>query len=139
MGRCMRDLVIGLLWVALGSALGGMARYFVSGFVGRRFGETFPWGTMTVNVTGAIAIGVVAATADQHPLPLLPNIWQLGVVGFIGSYTTVSSFSLQTLALARDGEWSRASGNVLLSLALCIFTVTAGYGVGSAAVWLGWS
>jgi CrcB protein len=57
----MQDVFEGMLWIALGGALGGPARYFVSGFVGRHIGETFPWGTMVVNVIGCFAIGLIAA------------------------------------------------------------------------------
>jgi fluoride exporter len=127
----MAEVLHGLLWVAIGSVFGGTSRYFVSGLVARRFGETFPWGTMVVNVTGAFAIGAVAAAASAHFLFHVQALWQFAVVGFLGSYTTVSSFSLQTLALARDGESLLASMNVLLSLALCLLAVAVGFAVAS--------
>jgi CrcB protein len=130
----MQDILHGLIWVTLGSVLGGPARYFLSGFTARRVGETFPWGTMVVNVTGAFAIGVIAAIVNGHSLLQTPAAWQFAVVGFLGSYTTVSSFSLQTLALARDGEWLRAGGNILLSLILCLGAVMLGYAIGAAAI-----
>ena len=108
-------------WVMLGCALGGMGRYWLSGAVGRRVGETFPWGTMAVNVSGAFAIGLVAAAAGgDRGWVAEPSAWRFAVIGFLGSYTTVSSFSLQTLALVRDGEPLRAAGNVVLSLGLCL-------------------
>jgi CrcB protein len=134
----MRENLYDLMWVALGSAFGGSGRYFVSGFIAKRVGETFPWGTMVVNVTGAFTIGVIAAFATRGP-PLFqtPAFWQLAVVGFIGTYTTVSSFSLQTLALVRDGEHLRASGNVLLSLGLGLSMVALGFAVGGAATRFG--
>lgn len=130
----MYAIVTGLAWVALGSALGGTTRFLVSGVVGRRIGETFPWGTMVVNVTGAFAIGAVAAAATGHVAFDAPASWHFAVVGFLGSYTTVSSVSLQTLALARDGELLRAGGNVLLSLVLCLSAVALGFVSASAAV-----
>jgi fluoride exporter len=132
----LRLTLIGLAWVALGSAVGGAARFFVSGFIGRRVGETFPWGTMVVNVTGAFAIGIIAAAAIRDVSFHVPDSWQFAVVGILGSYTTVSSLSLQTLALARDGEYARAGGNVLLSLALGLPAVALGFAVGTAAI--GW-
>lgn len=122
------------MWVALGSALGGPTRYFVSGVVGRHVGETFPWGTMAVNVTGAFAIGVIAAAATVEGLLPMPVAWQFAVTGFLGSYTTVSSFSLQTLALIRDGEVTRAGGNVVLSLLLCLLAVALGHALGAAVL-----
>ncbi|HUF88060.1 MAG TPA: fluoride efflux transporter CrcB [Thermohalobaculum sp.] len=121
----MPDLILALAWVALGSALGGAARFAVSGLVARAVGETFPWGTMTVNVTGSLALGALAAAADAGALA--PALWHLAALGFLGSYTTVSSFSLQTLALVRDGETGRAASNVALSLALCLAAAAAGF------------
>jgi fluoride exporter len=119
-----------LLLVAAGSALGGMARFWLSGFVAGRVGETFPWGTLAVNVSGALAIGLVAAAAAAGAGYLGPHGWHFAVFGFLGSYTTVSSFSLQTLLLTRDGEWRRAAANVGLSLALCLSAVGLGLFVG---------
>lgn len=130
----MLDVGIALLWVALGSALGGAARFFVSGLVARAVGETFPWGTMTVNATGSFAIGALAAMADAGLVSNLAHVWPVAVTGFLGSYTTVSSFSLQTLALVRDGEMARAGGNVLASLLLCLASVAVGFAVVQAGV-----
>jgi fluoride exporter len=127
----MRETLSALIWVALGGALGGAARFFVSGFVGRRIGETFPWGTMVVNISGAFAIGLIAAGAEARLLFDVPDIWAFAVVGFLGSYTTVSSFSLQTLALARDGNWRQAGANVVLSVLLCLAAAAAGLAVGA--------
>ena len=124
-----------LMWVALGSACGGTARFFLSGLVGRHVGETFPWGTMVVNVTGAFAIGILAALATRgHPWFETSAAWQFGVTGVVGAYTTVSSFSLQTLALARAAEFLPAAGNVVLSLALCLAAVAACFVAGAAAL-----
>jgi CrcB protein len=121
-----------MVWVAIGSALGGTARYWLSGAVGRRVGETFPWGTMAVNVSGALAIGVVAALATGGGWVASEHAWRLAVIGFLGSYTTVSSFSLQTLALVRDGERLRAAANVMLSVVLCLSAAVAGLMAGAA-------
>lgn len=132
----MQDILQAMIWVALGSATGGPSRYFVSGLVGRRLGETFPWGTMAVNVSGAFLIGLVAAAAMVEGLMPMAG-WQFAVIGFLGAYTTVSSFSLQTLALARDGQLRRAGGNVALSLVLSLLAVALGYGVGAASLGAG--
>lgn len=120
----------GAAWVALGGVFGGMARYWLSGFIARRVGETFPWGTTVVNVSGAFAVGILAAAAADLDIPGTAWSWQLAVTGFLGCYTTVSSFSLQTLALARDGERGRALGNMALSLSLCLGGVALGYATG---------
>lgn len=128
-------MLAGLICVAIGSIAGGTARYFVSGLVARRFGETFPWGTMTVNVSGAFLIGIFAALATREASPLAsPQPWLLAVTGFLGCYTTASSFSLQTLNLLHDGELHRAVGNTVSSVALCLVAVTCGFAL---TEWLG--
>ncbi|RZN11783.1 fluoride efflux transporter CrcB [Bradyrhizobium genosp. SA-3] len=121
-------MLSGVLAIMLGSVLGGCARYFVSGAIARRLGETFPWGTMTINVTGAFLIGILGALAT-HPGSAFatPTPWLFAVTGFLGCYTTVSSFSLQTLTLARSGEPLSALGNVVLSVGLCLAAVSCGF------------
>ena len=122
----LSDTLLALAAVALGSAAGGAARFLVSGLVARRVGETFPWGTMTVNVTGAFALGFLAARlAGDASL-----FRALAATGFLGSYTTVSSLSLQTLALVRDGERARAAANVALSLLLGLGAAALGLALG---------
>ncbi|UQD75099.1 fluoride efflux transporter CrcB [Bradyrhizobium japonicum] len=118
----------GVIAIVVGSVLGGCARYFVSGAIARRLGETFPWGTMTINITGAFLIGIFGALAT-HPGSLFaaPNPWLFAVTGFLGCYTTVSSFSLQTLTLARNGEPLHALGNVVFSVGLCLAAVSCGF------------
>jgi CrcB protein len=133
----MQDILQGLGWVVLGSVLGGPARYFVSGVVGRHIGETFPWGTMIVNISGAFVAGLLAALATAGGVLPMPVAWQFAVTGFLGAYTTVSSFSLQTLALVRDGQALRAGGNVLLSVVFCLSAVALGYAAAFAALGAG--
>ena len=118
----------GMIAIVVGSVLGGCARYFVSGAIARRLGETFPWGTMTINVSGAFLIGTLGALAT-HPGSVFatPNPWLFAVTGFLGCYTTVSSFSLQTLTLARNGEPMHALGNVVFSVGLCLAAVSCGF------------
>jgi len=118
----------GLISVILVSALGGIARYFISGFVARRVGETFPWGTLIINVSGAFLIGIFGALAeDSASLLASPDPWLFAVTGFLGCYTTVSSFSLQTLSLARNGEGGPAVGYVVASVALCLTAAALGF------------
>jgi fluoride exporter len=124
--------VTGALWVLFGSALGGMGRYALSGFVARRIGEIFPWGTLLVNISGGFVIGLTAAAvAPGGPFPGDPTLRQLVMVGLCGGYTTFSSFSLQTLNLARGGDWRRALGNVAGSIVLCFLAAWAGYALGA--------
>ena len=124
------DTLNGVMWVALGSVIGGTARFWLSGFVARQVGETFPWGTIVVNVSGAFLLGVLAASAARHGIFASTGPWQFAAIGILGTYTTVSSFSLQTLSLARGGETMLAAGNVVLSLALCLLAVSGGFATG---------
>lgn len=118
--------------VAIGSALGGVARYGLSGVVARAFGETFPWGTLVVNVTGSFLIGVVATlTGPDGRVLVSPVTRQFWLIGIFGGFTTFSAFSLQTLSLAQDGEWLRAGGNVALSVGLCLVFVWLGAALAS--------
>ena len=121
-------MLSGLLSVMVGSALGGVTRYFISGFVARRVGETFPWGTLFINVSGAFLIGLFGAMAQDDTSPLASaDTWLFAVTGFLGCYTTVSSFTLQSLSLARDGEGARALGYVVISVGLCLGAVALGF------------
>jgi len=121
------------LWIAVGSGLGGMARYASSGLIAAQLGIAFPWGTLTVNVVGSFLIGVLAAvTGPDGRWPLAPDIQRFLTVGFLGGFTTFSAFSLETLQLLRDGAMLRAGAYVSLSVALCLLAVTVGFGAGSA-------
>ena len=121
-------MIAGLICLVAGSAIGGIARYVVSGLVARRFGEAFPWGTLLINVTGAFLIGILGARGTHDASMLAqPAPWLFAVTGFLGCYTTVSSFSLQTLILAHDGKIRGALGNIVLSVMLCLAAVTAGF------------
>lgn len=124
----------GYLWVAVGGALGSVARYWASGLVARHFGETFPWGTIMVNVTGSLLIGVFAALTSTEGRLLVPPWFrqQFFVLGICGGYTTFSSFSLQTFNLMENGEWLYAGGNVVVSVVSCLAAVWLGHALGTA-------
>jgi len=115
-------------WITVGSALGGAARYWCSGFAANRFGETFPMGTLLVNVVGSFVIGFFATlTGPDGRFLVRTEVRQFVTVGFCGGYTTFSSFSLQTLNLVRDGEMKLAGANIVLSVALCLLAVWLGH------------
>ena len=115
-------------WIAIGGALGSVARYAFSGIVARQFGETFPWGTLLVNVTGSFAIGFFNTLTSPGGRWLAPlSARQFFMIGVCGGYTTFSSFSLQTLNLAKDGQWFKAGANAVLSLVLCLVGVWLGH------------
>ena len=116
------------LWITLGSGLGGLARFALSGFVAHHFGETFPWGTLIVNVSGSFVIGLFSTLTDPDGRVFVGSTSrQFVMTGILGGFTTFSSFSLQTLALVREGEWWRAGGNVVGSVGLCLFAVWLGH------------
>ena len=111
-----------------GSAIGGAARYWCTGFAARLFGETFPWGTLLVNITGSLIIGFFATlTGPDGRIFVSSTTRQFVMIGLCGGYTTFSSFSLQTLNLVQDSEWLQAGGNIVGSVVLCLFAVWLGH------------
>jgi CrcB protein len=122
------------LFVALGGALGSMGRYWMSGLVATGFGETFPWGTLVVNVVGSFIIGFFGTlTAPDGRLFVGGTTRQFVMTGFCGGFTTFSSFSLNTLNLLNDGEVLYAGGNILGSVTLCLISVWLG-SISAAAI-----
>lgn len=125
--------MITYLWVAVGGALGSIARFGLSSLIANAFGQTFPWGTMAANVSGSLVIGFFATLTGPDGRLLVPgDVRQFVIVGLCGGYTTFSSFSWQTLTLAADGEYLRAGLNVLGSVALCLTAVWLGFMAGGA-------
>lgn len=123
------------LVIFLGSGLGGWFRWWLSGWIASRAGETFPWGTLVVNVSGCLVIGLFAGlTGPDGRYMTSPTFRQFFMIGICGGYTTFSSFSWQTLNLMMGGEWLKSGANVMLSVALCLAAVWLGHAV---AVFLG--
>lgn len=123
--------MLNAVWIFIGSGLGGLARWGVSGLVAERFGQTFPWGTLLVNVSGSFLIGVFATLTGPDGRIFAPaGVRQFFLFGLCGGYTTFSSFSLQTLTLAEEGEWFRAGANIVLSVVLCLAGVWLGHVIG---------
>lgn len=120
--------MVNYILVALGSAVGGVARYACTGLATRYISETFPWGTLVINISGSLIIGVLAAVIPLDGRWLMtPDARALLMVGLCGGFTTVASVSLETLNLARNGEWLSASGYVAGSLVLCLAAVALGF------------
>lgn len=116
------------LWIAAGGALGSVARFALAAGITHRVGEGFPWGTLAVNVIGCFVIGFFATVGDEAgrwPVGLTGR--QFFMTGVLGGFTTFSAFGLQTLVLARDGEWLKAGGYVAGSVVLCLVAVWLGY------------
>ncbi len=123
------------LWVAIGGALGSVSRFWLSGLIAARFGESFPWGTLAINVTGSFLIGVIGAMASaegrMEPQSRAFAV-QFLMYGICGGYTTFSSFSLATLKHLQERQWLYAGGNIVLSVVLCLIAVWLGWLLGSA-------
>ena len=122
-----------VLWIALGSALGGAGRYGVGLWTSERFGSDFPWATLIVNAVGSFVIGFVTVVTEANDSWPVSNDARLFLaVGFCGGFTTFSAFSIQTLALMQAGQWPQASANILGSVGFCLLAVWAGAGAAGA-------
>ena len=128
------------IWIALGGALGSVARFWCSGVAARLFGETFPWGTIIVNVAGSFIIGFFATLTGPDGRVFADTLTrQFVMMGILGGYTTFSSFSLQTLALLQDGEWWLAGANIVLSVIACLAAVWLGHALAASINSLKWT
>ncbi|MBP0446569.1 fluoride efflux transporter CrcB [Roseomonas sp. SSH11] len=117
------------LWIALGGALGSLARAWGSALALRLAGAGFPWGTIAINVTGSFVIGAFAAFSMRSGAH--PDLRAFVMVGLCGGFTTFSAFSLQTLELLQDGRMLSALANVALSVLLCLGAAAAGHALAS--------
>lgn len=124
----MVRLMWNALWIFIGGGLGSLTRWWFSGFIAGAVGQTFPWGTLLVNVTGSFIIGLFATVTGPEGRWLAPaSFRQFFMLGVCGGYTTFSSFSLQTLNLAEEGEWLYAGANVVFSVVSCLVAVWLGH------------
>jgi CrcB protein len=115
--------LVSYFWVALGGSLGSMARYWMSQAVAQVAGETFPWGTLLINVLGSFVIGWFS------PWPTSEGARLFVAVGLCGGFTTFSAFSLQTFTLLRDGENLLALAYIVASVLLCVIATMIGHHV----------
>ncbi len=123
--------MINILVVLVGGAIGSMCRYWWSALVAQRLGETFPYGTLFVNLAGSLIIGLAAGFFSK----LVAASWEEPVrlfltVGICGGLTTFSSFSLQTLNLIANKHWGAALVNILVSTTFCLGLAGAGWWIG---------
>ncbi|WP_366657631.1 CrcB family protein [Fodinicurvata sp. EGI_FJ10296] len=125
----MSQTLIQFALIAAGGAVGGIGRVAVASAFDRRTGARFPWGTLVVNVTGSAAIGVGWALSAGGGM-LADALF----VGVIGSFTTVSTFALQTLSLGQSGRVGAAIANAGLSVGLCLIAAAAGLKIGSLMI-----
>jgi CrcB protein len=121
-----------ILAVAAASALGGLARYLAGGFLANRSSSGFPWETFIVNITGAFVLGFLF-TLFSDRLVVAPWFRTALLVGFLGSYTTFSTWTLESYRLIEDGAHAYALANLLGSLAAGVLATYAGVVLGRAA------
>ena len=119
-----------LAYVALGGALGALARYGISGWVYDRMGESFPWGTLVVNLVGCLALGLVIRWLQVSAVS--PEVRPFLTIGVLGAFTTFSTFSYETVALLQEGQWLRAGLYVGGSVALGLIAMVAGMALATA-------
>lgn len=108
-----------LLYIALGSAVGGVLRYLIGGFVQRSSGGTFPVGTLLINITGSFLLGLIYRYAADS-IAITPEVRAMLTIGLCGGYTTFSTFSYESVRLMEDGQMGRALLYVGLSVLLCL-------------------
>lgn len=112
--------------IGLAGLFGTLARYWLSGWVDRRYGETFPAGTLAVNLAGCLLVGILYHALEERFL-INPVLRSAILIGFLGGFTTFSSYGVQTFSLLREGEFAFAGLNVLASNVLGLLLVWAGY------------
>ena len=114
------------IFIALAGLVGTLIRYWLSGFVARQSGETFPWGTLAVNLIGCFLAGAMYYLADERFL-ISPTLRSVILIGLLGGFTTFSSYGLQTFTLLRGGEIGLATLNIAVSNVLGLLMVYTGY------------
>jgi CrcB protein len=125
--KVLEDALQRALWVGLGGFLGANARYWLGGWIQDRFGSGFPWSTFVINVSGSFVLGLfMVLVTERLTVPRAPVLRLVVAIGFVGAYTTFSTFEWETLSLVSAGAWLRGFGNALGSLV-----------AGFLAVWLG--
>ena len=112
--------------VAFGAALGGVARYYLASALQQRLGATFPWGTLVVNVSGSLLLGVLIRYALATPTVSV-EMRALLTTGFCGGYTTFSTYSYETATLLEDGQYGRAGVYALASVVVALGATFAGF------------
>jgi CrcB protein len=118
-----------MLQLALAGAVGTLARYWLGGVVQRLCGESFPWGTLVINVSGCLLFGFVWVLAEDRLL-LSPQTRIVILTGFMGAFTTFSTYAFETTQMLADSEWLRAAGNLALQNVLGLAAVLLGFAVG---------
>lgn len=119
------------LWISLGAVIGANARYWLGGWAAEKWGPAFPYGTLLINLTGSLLLGVFLTWATQRAL-VDPRYRLLIAVGFCGSYTTFSTYTYESLSLMLTGSWGAGLLNLLGSSGLGLAAVALGIWIGRA-------
>lgn len=118
-----------ILWISIGAVLGANLRYWVGDWAAQRFGSGFPYGTMLVNLTGSFLLGLLVSLTLEHFI-IDPRLRILLTIGFLGSYTTFSTFAYESVTLITQGQWGLGLFNLLGSTLLGVLFAALG-------IWLG--
>ena len=114
------------LWIFLGAGLGGVFRYWIANGTYYFLGRQFPYGTLVVNVSGCLLMGVLFVIISERFDTIAPQLRSFLLIGLLGGYTTFSTFSIETLNLFENGAWLSAGLNVVLNVSLCLLAVWIG-------------
>jgi fluoride exporter len=123
--------LVALLWVGLGGFLGSIARYLLSGWAAARWGVIFPWGTFIINISGSFILGFFLAFAQERPW-VHPQARLLFAIGFVGAYTTFSTYTYESIRLMMNGQFALASAYIVGSVVFGLVAVFAGVALGNS-------
>lgn len=115
-----------VVWIAIGSALGGVSRYLFGGLIQRLFVTSFPSGTLAVNVVGSFLLGYIIRYSLETPA-VSPELRGFLTIGFCGGFTTFSTFSYESAVMLEEGQWARLAAYVGLSVLLTVVGTLAGF------------
>ncbi len=118
-----------VLWISMGAVLGANLRYWVGDWAAQRFGSSFPYGTLLINLTGSFLLGLIISMALENFM-IDPRLRLLLMIGFLGSYTTFSTFAYESVTLISQGQWGAGLFNLLGSSLLGALFAVLG-------IWLG--
>ncbi|HET9293089.1 MAG TPA: fluoride efflux transporter CrcB [Gemmatimonadales bacterium] len=117
-----------VVWIAIGSALGGVSRYLFGGLIQRLFDTPFPSGTLAINVVGSLLLGFIIRYSLETPA-VSPELRGFLTIGFCGGFTTFSTFSYESAVMLEEGQWTRLAAYVGLSVLLTVAGTLAGFAV----------
>jgi CrcB protein len=118
-----------IAWIGVAGAFGALARYELGGLVQRIGGATFPWSTLAINLLGCLLFGLVASLAEGRGL-ISPDLRTILLAGFMGAFTTFSTFAFETAAFFGDGQWALGGANIAAQVMAGLAAMFAGQALG---------